>query len=223
MVNVRIFVEGYNAPITNGVCFMHLPSSKTTLIQIIGRALRLHPMKKYAKIILPYSADDDALNINNFLRIIAKNDSRVRKSYEGKLLGGYIDIEEIDIEDENDDENNIGQYRYEMIFDSMGIIINSDENWDAKINQVKQYIEKYDKRPNRLDNDNKVLGRWVETQICNYKIKRYNMSNPIIYDKWTSFINEDKYKQYFLSCDDVWYDKLNQTKKYIDEHNKRPV
>lgn len=55
LVNVRILVEGFDAPITKGICFMHLPSSNTTLIQIIGRALRLHPLKTIAHIILPFS------------------------------------------------------------------------------------------------------------------------------------------------------------------------
>ena len=34
LVNVRILVEGFDAPITLGVCFLHMPQSKTTLIQI---------------------------------------------------------------------------------------------------------------------------------------------------------------------------------------------
>lgn len=52
LVNVKILVEGFDAPITQGVCFIHMPKSKTTLIQIIGQALRLHPNKKFASVIL---------------------------------------------------------------------------------------------------------------------------------------------------------------------------
>ena len=63
LVNVRILVEGFDAPITKGICFMHMPSSKTTLIQIIGRALRLHEEKKFANIILPFSSKSDEDNI----------------------------------------------------------------------------------------------------------------------------------------------------------------
>jgi superfamily II DNA or RNA helicase len=107
LVNVRILVEGFDAPITKGVCFIHLPSSKTTAIQIIGRALRLHPLKTFANIILPFSNKDDESNINKFLKILAQNDTRIRKSYESKIEGGYISIEKIkddgnDIENEND-------------------------------------------------------------------------------------------------------------------------
>ena len=66
LVNVRILVEGFDAPITKGVFFLHLPSSKTSAIQIIGRALRKHPEKRFANIILPCSADDDEKSINNW-------------------------------------------------------------------------------------------------------------------------------------------------------------
>jgi superfamily II DNA or RNA helicase len=59
LINVRILVEGFDAPITKGVCFMHLPTNKTTLIQIIGRCLRLHPTKNIANIILPFSSIED--------------------------------------------------------------------------------------------------------------------------------------------------------------------
>ena len=59
LVNVRILVEGFDAPITKGVVFLHMPKSQTTLIQIIGRALRLHNLKNIANIILPYSNKED--------------------------------------------------------------------------------------------------------------------------------------------------------------------
>lgn len=84
LVNVRILIEGFNAEITKGVIFMHLPKASTTLIQIIGRALRLHGDKKYANIILPYSCNEDTDNISNFLKVIANNDKRIKKSYEKK-------------------------------------------------------------------------------------------------------------------------------------------
>jgi len=118
LVNVRILVEGFDAPITKGVCFIHLPSSKTTIIQIIGRALRLHPLKTFANIILPFSSKDDESNINKFLKILANNDTRIKKSYENKIDGGYISIEKIKCNDLVDDKI---EFRYEMIYDSMGM------------------------------------------------------------------------------------------------------
>ena len=65
---------------------MSLPSSSTTLIQIIGRALRLDPKreKTMAKVILPFSKKEDEKAISNFMKVMAKNDSRIRKSYDNK-------------------------------------------------------------------------------------------------------------------------------------------
>mgnify|MGYP003982233177 CR=1 FL=1 len=83
LVNVRILTEGFNAPITKGVCMLHLPSNQETIIQIIGRALRLDENNEFkiAKIILPFSSKGDENSINHFLKVIAKNDSRIYKSY----------------------------------------------------------------------------------------------------------------------------------------------
>ena len=48
------------------------------------------------------------------------------------------------------------------------------------------------------------------------------MVNELIYNKWTEFINDDNYKKYFLSNEDVWILNLVNVKKYIDENGKRP-
>jgi hypothetical protein len=48
------------------------------------------------------------------------------------------------------------------------------------------------------------------------------MKNDNIYKKWIKFIDSDKYKIYFMTNIDLWYNKLNQVKQYIDEYGKRP-
>ena len=116
LVNVRILIEGFNSPITKGVCFMHIPNTQKTLIQIIGRALRLHPQKTIANIILPFSTNDDEKYINNFMKIMARNDTRIKKSFENKTLGGYISIENDN--DDEEEENRELELRYEMIYNS---------------------------------------------------------------------------------------------------------
>ena len=49
------------------------------------------------------------------------------------------------------------------------------------------------------------------------------MKNSDVYDKFTEFINSEKYKMYFMSNEDEWNEKLKEVKKYIDENNKRPL
>jgi len=48
------------------------------------------------------------------------------------------------------------------------------------------------------------------------------MQDENIYNLWTEFINDDKYKKFFEDNDIIWINKLNEVKKYIDENNKRP-
>ena len=67
------------------------------------------------------------------------------------------------------------------------------------------------------------LSNWLSTQLKNYKNKQHIMSNEKIYDKWTEFINNNKYNKYFISNEDEWYNKLEFLKKYIDDNNKRPL
>ena len=222
LVNVRILVEGFDAPITKGVCFLHLPNNKTTLIQIIGRALRLHPTKTIANIILPFSSKEDEKNICNFLKVMAKNDSRIKKSFENKKMGGYISIEKEDVEDDNEDDNDNIEFKYNMIYSSMCKLQNGNEIWMKKLEEVKKYIDENEKRPSCKDKDTKLLSIWLIRQICNYKTKKYNMTNLEIYNKWTDFINDEKYKKYFQSNEDNWKQKLQQVIEYIDINKKKP-
>ena len=216
LVNVRILVEGFDAPITKGVCFLHLPTNKTTLIQIIGRCLRLHPTKNIANIILPFSSKYDEENICNFLKVMAKNDSRIRKSYENKQLGGYISIENIENEDI--------EFKYNIIYDSLGILQNGEEIWLRRLEEVKLYIDTNNKRPSCSDKDKqtKSLGRWTGHQQLNYKNRKQIMMNEEIYKIWTEFINDDKFSPYFISNEDSWILTLNNVKQYVNSNNKRP-
>ena len=233
LVNVRILVEGFDAPITKGVCFMHLPSSKTTLIQIIGRALRKHETKIIANIILPFSSSFDEKNICNFLKVIAKNDKRVKQSFENKKLGGYINIEninELDEEDNLDKENNVDEltsydFKYTMIYNSMGLLENRNEIWIKRLEEVKKYIDDNNKRPTCYSKDSKIkqLGHWLFNQMIRNKKKQYIMKNEEIYKQWTDFIQSDKYKKYFMSNEDIWFEKFNKVQEYMNLNNKKPT
>jgi superfamily II DNA or RNA helicase len=222
LVNVRILVEGFDAPITKGVCFIHLPSSKTTAIQIIGRALRLHPLKTIANIILPFSNKDDELSINKFLHILANNDRRIRKSYINKINGGYIGIEKVI--DDNEKDNDKLEYRYDMVYDSMGSLINGKEIWMKKLEWVMNYIDKYEKRPAYHDKDKEVnkYGGWLIMQVLKYNRKQEIMKNEEIRKIWNEFVNNEKYKKYFICRFEQWKINLEKVKKYINENKKRP-
>ena len=240
LVNVRILVEGFDAPITKGVVFMHLPSNGKTIIQIIGRCLRLHNEKTIANVILPFSNKGDEDSINNFLKVMAKNDSRLRKSYERKSLGGYISINRVideqdnikdeqdnikdEQDEEQDEEDNEIELKFNMIFDSMGKMKNSVELWMIRIEEVKKYIDENGRRPSRGSKDKgiKSMAQWIRHCQQNYSKKTKNMKDETIYKLWTDFINDSRYKEYFLSQYDSFVFNLNKLKLYIDTNKKRP-
>ena len=224
LVNVRVLTEGFDAPITRAVCFLHLPSNQTQVVQIIGRCLRLHPNKINATVILPSSSNEDCNGISRFLNILSKNDSRIRKSYMDKKLGGYISINKEDDEDDDNIQESIS-YKYDMIYNSIGVLTNNIEIWCNRLDELKKFIDEHKKRPSHgsKNKDDKFIGNWLHNQITKSKDRKNIMKEDEIYNKWNEFINDDKYKQYFMSNEQIWNDNLEKVKKYIDEYNKKPV
>ena len=100
----------------------------------------------------------------------------------------------------------------------------NEDIWKDNFNKVKQYIDTYKKKPSTIDKDKdiKSLGNWITTQQRNYKNKEKIMENQDIYDEWTAFINDDNYKKYFYSNEDIWKDNFNKVKQYIDTYKKKP-
>jgi len=49
------------------------------------------------------------------------------------------------------------------------------------------------------------------------------MSNINIRNTWENFINDEKYKIYFMSYEEFWIYRFNQLKEFIDKNNKPPT
>ncbi len=223
LVNVRILVEGFDAPITKGICFLHMPSSRTSIIQIIGRALRLYVNKTYANIILPFSTENDGKEINKFLKIIASNDVKIRNSYEKKLLGGHISLNYVN--EENKIDNEEAMFRFEMIYNTFGVLQNAEQIWMKKFNELVAFINNNNNCniPSKADKiaSRRSLGSWFSNQKYNYKQKIYIMSNKNIYDIWTKFM--DDYPNVFIDEENKWIINLNKLKNYINEFDGFPT
>ena len=119
-------------------------------------------------------------------------------------------------------ENFINNEKYREYFTS------NKESWLKMLNKVKIYINENNKRPSRGDKNNEIkqMGGWISNQTANYdsdiKKCKEGMKNEQIKLEWENFINDEKYKKYFISNEDMWLNMLNNVKKYIDENNKRP-
>lgn len=215
LVNVRILVEGFDAPITKGVCFVHLPSSKTATIQIIGRALRLHEGKSIASIILPFSRNDDEGQIGKFMRVIGENDSRIMESIRCRKIGGYVDVSVVGGDDVIEKKPEF-ELRYEMIFNSFGILVNNVDIWLRKLEELKGYIRENERLPSKRSKNKEVkrMGRWWIMQNFYHKNNMYCMKDSLLYKTWYDFINDDKYKHLFW---DKWMQQFEEVKTYIKD------
>jgi hypothetical protein len=98
-----------------------------------------------------------------------------------------------------------------------------------KLYKVKDYINKNNKSPSQSDKnkDIKKMGNWISSQKQKYNIDinkcKQSMKDKEIYNKWTEFITDKKYKQYIIiDLKELWINKLEEVKDYIDTNNKTP-
>ena len=96
------------------------------------------------------------------------------------------------------------------------------KKWKLTLDKVKEYIDNNNKKPSRFYEDIELKGHWITHQQLYYKKKIRNMKNKIVRKLWEDFINDDKYKKYFICNKEVWKKNLEFVKKYIDENKKRP-
>ena len=97
--------------------------------------------------------------------------------------------------------------------------------WITKLDLVKKYIDENKNRPSAKDKnkDIKTYGQWIGNQITHYQNKQKIMTDDTIRKLWEDFINDDKYKNYFLTNEEEWKLNLEWVKKYINENKKRPT
>ena len=149
LVNVKILVEGFDSPVSSSVLFLHLSSSKTFMIQCIGRILRLHPTKKIANVYMPCSTEENTKDIRSFIKQLTEYDYKFKEAAQEKKIGTYINfeecIEEKGSEKKNDDENLYGelkediQHKYDIIYDSLGV--------DFRVNLLLEFVDQNNRTP----------------------------------------------------------------------------
>jgi hypothetical protein len=104
-------------------------------------------------------------------------------------------------------------------------LLSREEHWKYKLEKIKQFIDVHNRRHTKesKNQDEKMLGEWISTQLKNYPKKIAIMKNQEIRQLWEKFVNEPKYFNYFISKEDDWKVKLEKIKQFIDVHNRRPA
>ena len=166
-------------------------------------------------------------NLNKVSDYIVKNKKRPSnkdKNKEIKQLGNWICMQQKNhkkkelIMKKEEISNEWTQFmnEYEQYF------LSNEEIWYDTLKKIKDYIDNNKKRPSHCDKNNEIkkLASWVGCQQKHYIKKEYIMKCEEINNDWTQFMN--KYKEYFLSNEEIWYNNFNKVKEYIDKNNKRP-
>ena len=148
LVNIRILVEGFNAPHIRSIFFLRVSTSEIFIIQAIGRALRQHQDKLIATIYVPFTHESDLDRIQTFIGQLSTYDERVKKSIDEKNIGGYINVEcGEDIEDLDEKQQNyildMFDCKYNLIVDSMG---NSNMMEQIAIKKALEYKQFYNEK-----------------------------------------------------------------------------
>jgi len=152
--------------------------------------------------------------------------SRTKKNNKDSILAIWITKQIIDYKNKkNIMKNNIIRKEWENIINDKKYIeffVSNNTIWIETLNKVIEYIIENNKRPASNDkNENiKFLGNWISNQIKNYKKKIKIMKNNDIYIKWEEFIT--KYKQYFMTDEELWVDTIKNTENYIIKYKKLP-
>ena len=94
-----------------------------------------------------------------------------------------------------------------------------------KLQQVKQFIIENNKRPSEgaKDEEENIIGRWLNHQNMNYKKKEgIFCKEPECKALWEDFINDENFKEYLMTKQEIWKDKLQQVKEFIIKNKKKP-
>lgn len=165
-------------------------------------------------------------NVKIFMESNKKRPSETSKVMNEKTLGKFISrsIQNYKKKDDNMKNKNIRLIWEQFIEDFSEYFKSDEEIWFDILDKVKIYINENNKRPSSesADTNIKRLGIWLMTQNANYNSKNKNMNNPKILSEWENFIEDEQYKIYFRTNEEVWNDMLDGIKRYMDINRKRP-
>ena len=166
-------------------------------------------------------------NLKQVEEYIIKNNKKPSYSDEDleiKKLANWIGIQ---IQNYNKNENImkdtiIKTHWEDFIEKYKEYFLSNEESWFNNLKQVEEYIIKNNKKPSYSDEDLEIkkLANWIGIQIQNYNKNENIMKDTIIKTHWEDFI--EKYKEYFLSNEELWFNRLKQVEEYIIKNGKRP-
>ena len=237
LVNVKLLVEGFNAPHAKSIFFLHASSSELFVIQAIGRILRTHPDKIISTVYVPFTHENDLYKIQIFLSQLCEYNERVKLSIFEKRLGGYINIErgedkqEYDSNGESKQDDSVFDHRYNLIADSLGNSNKLEEKALEKANSFKKFYLENGRVPKKiLDRKSEHIA--TEKQIIEHRNARWfhqiasskkGKARHVVYPKVEKILIEILGENWFESIlEKEALEKANRFKKFYLKYGKVP-
>lgn len=202
MVAINQYNEGVHAQDVDTVILGRATQSDIVFFEQLGRALSVSNSST------PLCIDLSG-NLDYILSLSAEIGDRIKIRYEATGLNPKLD-RDLPTFDFGLDNFNI------QLLKRLQKIDDATENWNARFEQLKTYLEKHNKYPSRTDENPEIrkLSKWVEYQRQNYKSRKLP-DDKIRKLQSINFIFQEKEK---LS----WDEMFNKLVKYINENGKYP-
>ena len=230
LINIRVLTEGFNAPHIRSIFFLRISTSDIFIIQVVGRALRLHQDKSIATIYFPFTQESDLERIQTFLHQLSTYDERINQTISEKKIGGYISIEHGDIKDdaedndEDDEDENIEDvftFKYNLIVDSMGKSDKIEEMMKKRAYALIEFVNDKGKIPTQKEKIGKFWHNTKNRKGRYLEIYQTILSkNPILFADYekTQKIKEDKKGKDEMSVED----KAKEVIKFVNLKKRAP-
>ena len=166
---------------------------------------------------------DNHLNqLINFLNINKKRPSNSSKDINEKFIAQWYGCQVKKYNSRKEIMKNSYIYdKWKLFISEYNIYFKDNKTiWFEYFNQLINIIQDKNRLPLKSNIDEKFIYDWYYTQNKIYTKKIDIMKNEEIYKEWKKFI--DKYSYLTVNNKEIWYNKLNEVKKYINENNKKP-
>lgn len=214
--NSRCLSEGIDVPSIDGIIISEPRQSKIDIVQIVGRALRLHPDKSKGLIIIPIIIDkdknfEDQLLDSEFshfmdtIRALRSHDERMEEIINNYVLNKARGDKSATLEPfikfhnpHNIDEKIIDQLKLEYV--TMW-----KDRWNLKYVELENFINKNKRLPFKRTGEERFLASWCQHQ-------RFNKKKDILSEKQIQLL--DNLKPYW------WWEQTKTIEKYLPEIKK---
>jgi superfamily II DNA or RNA helicase len=232
LVNIRILVEGFNAPHIQSIFFLQVSTSEIFIIQAIGRALRPHCDKRLATIYVPFTQESDAERIQTFLHQLSTYDERIKKTISEKRVGGYLSLEHgEDVEDEEDEDitADLFTFRYNLIVDRMGKSDQLEEMAIKRALDFKAFYEEHGRKPSgviqRTTTEQQKHERILMVWFNNIKQAKHGKSSHILYLSIEKILIDLLGERWYENnnLEEIAIKKALNYKAFYEEYRRKPL